>query len=193
VHANYIGVIKRHQISFDLRALITEQINGDYVIALHIEDPRAQKPLVIDMGILQVNFNEGSLEATNSGVRPDFELLEKITNYFPPEEEAKNSMLPLAFCGVLVVLFLNYVGQLTANKVNLNGMSFGGFLFMMNYLLILGVIVAFWIEINLVNTLWILLALSPVTLWTMNSGLTPDNCHVPEFKLAKASSDKKKK
>lgn len=43
------------------------------------------------------------------------------------------------------------------------------------------IIVAFWIKVNLVNTLWILLAVSPFTIFVMNKGLTPENCHISGF------------
>lgn len=54
-------------------------------------------------------------------------------------------------------------------------------MFCLNYLLVLGIIVAFWIKINLVNTLWILAALSPVTLFSMNWGLVPEDCQIGEY------------
>jgi len=67
-------------------------------------------------------------------------------------------------------------------------------IFALNYLAILGIIVAFWIKINLVNTLWILLAVTPVTLFTMNKGLNPENCHISGFeKKEKESGSKKSK
>jgi hypothetical protein len=57
-----------------------------------------------------VNFQDGSVEATNFGVRDDFKLLDKITNYFPPEEEQKGALIPLIFSAIVVGLFLNFVG-----------------------------------------------------------------------------------
>ena len=150
-------------------------------MTLHIDDSRAVESKNMDLGVFQVNFNEGSLEADNLGVRSDFKLLDVITNYFPPEEESKGSVVPFAFCGILGLLFFNFFGSLFSNQANLKNMSFFGMLFVLNYLLILGVIVAFWIQVNLVNTLWILAALAPVTLFTMNKGLTPENCHVSDF------------
>jgi hypothetical protein len=70
---------------------------------------------------------------------------------------------------------------MVSNHANLSNLSFWGLVFAVNYVGILAIIVAFWIEVNLVNTLWILLAVSPITLFTMNKGLTPENCHVPGF------------
>ena len=37
--------------------------------------------------------------------------------------------------------------------------------------LILAVIVAFWVSVNLIDTLWTLLFLTPVTLFIFNKGL----------------------
>lgn len=133
------------------------------------------------MGVLSINFNDGSVEATNFGVRDDFKLLDKITNYFPPEEEPKGALIPLVFSAILGFLFLRFVGSLYGNGANLSLISFSGVVFAANYLLILAIIVAFWLKINLVNTLWILAALTPVTLFTMNKGLTPENCHISGF------------
>ena len=65
VHADYIPAIKRFQVFADLKLLMKEQINGDYALRAHVEDQRAVKPFVKDLGILQINFNEGSQEGTN--------------------------------------------------------------------------------------------------------------------------------
>ena len=107
--------------------------------------------------------------------------MDKITNYFPPEEPEKGALVPLVATVMIVSLFLYYVGQIYACQANLSKLSFWGFVFTLNYIGILAIIVAFWVEINLVNTLWILLAVTPVTLFTMNKGLTPENCHVSGF------------
>ena len=164
-----------------MRYAIKPAINGDYKVVLHVEDSRAVNKIEMTLGVLSINFNDGSVEATNFGVREDYKLLDKITNYFPPEEEPKGPLVPLVFSGVLGFLFLRFVGSLYGNGANLSLLSFSGVIFAANYLLILAIIVAFWLKINLVNTLWILLALSPITLFTMNKGLTPENCHISGF------------
>jgi hypothetical protein len=56
-----------------------------------------------------VNFIEGSNEATNFGVREDFKLYDKITNYFPPEPPTKSSIIPLLSSAFLVFMFVYYV------------------------------------------------------------------------------------
>lgn len=50
-------------------------------------------------------------------------------------------------------------------------MDFWGTLLTVNILVLLGVIVAFWVSINLVDTLWLLLALSPFSLLIFSKGL----------------------
>lgn len=178
-----------------MRYVVKPAINGDYKFILHVEDSRAVNKIDQNLGTLSINFDDGSVEATNFGIREDFKLLDKITNYFPPEEKQKGAMIPMAFSAVIVGLFLHFMGSMYGNNANLSNITFGGFIFSMNYILILLIIIAFWIKINLVNTLWILLAVTPVTLYTMNLGLTPSNCHISEFekKEEKGSSGKKTK
>jgi len=121
-------------------------------------------------------------------------MLDKITNYFPPEEPEKGALIPLVFAGLIVCNGLYFLLKLFENKANLSNMSFWGFLFTLNYSAILGIIVAFWVNcFNLVNCLWIMLALSPVTLFMMNKGLSPDNCHIAQFEKPGSSSGKKVK
>lgn len=167
--------------------LMPEQINGDYRLTLHVRDPRALNSIVKDLGTLQINFNEGTTETTNSGIRDDYKLLDKITNYFPPEEAAKGATIPLVFTVVIVSLLLYFIVQMYANHANLSNISFWGFMFTINYLAILTIIVAFWVQINLVNTLWILLAVTIPTLFMMNKGLTPENCHISGFQRSQKS------
>lgn len=174
--------------------LIKPAINGDYKLSLHVEDPRAVNKIDLDLGSLIVNFHDGSVEATNFGVRDDYKLLDKITNYFPPEEEQKGALIPFIFSAIMIGYFLHFVGQLYSNGANLSMMTFSGMIFSLNYLVILGIIVAFWIKVNLINTLWILLAVTPVTLFTMNKGLSPEECHISGFeKKEKESNGKKSK
>lgn len=145
-----------------------EQINGDYKLFLSIQDSRAINDIYKELGIFQINFNEGTTETNNRGERDDYKLLDKITNYFPPEEAEKGATIPLVFTGIIACLFLYFISQIYSNHSNLSNMSFWGLLFTINYFVILGIIVAFWIQVNLVNTLWILLAVFGPTLYIMN-------------------------
>ena len=76
---------------------------------MHVTDPRAIAPIEKDLGVFQVNFNEGSNEASNFGIRDDYRLYDKIVNYFPPEPPAKSSLIPLISSGVIVIMFLAFV------------------------------------------------------------------------------------
>ena len=102
-------------------------------------------------------------------------MLDKITNYFPPEEPEKGALVPLVFAGLIVCHGLYFLLKLLENKANLSNMSFWGFLFTLNYAAILGVIVAFWVNcFNLVNCLCIMLAIS-VLLATSSIGSNDSN------------------
>jgi len=51
---------------------------------------------------------------------------------------------------------------------------------MANIALILYVITMFWLSVNLIDTLWRLLFLAPVTLFVVNKGLAGSaNCDIP--------------
>ena len=53
---------------------------------------------------------------------------------------------------------------------------------MATYLVVLGVIIAFWIKVRLDKTMWILLGLTPFVLLSMKHGLNPDNMLIPTNK-----------
>jgi hypothetical protein len=181
IQADYLSSIKRYQIDANLAYLMIDQVNGNYKLSVVAEDPRSEESFTQVLGDLQINFNEGSSETTNTGERDDFKLYDKITNYFPPEEKSKGALIPLGFTGVIVFMFFIFVSHIYGNSANFSNLSFWGLVFAANYIGIFVIIVAFWIKINLVNTLWILLAAAPVTLFTMNKGLTPENCHISGF------------
>lgn len=189
VHADYVPAIKRYQIFANLKNLMPQRINGDYNVVLHVTDPRVDEPLVKELGNVQIDFNEGSHDRVYDNVRDDYRLYDHITNYFPPEPEAKGATIPLIFSGILVVGFLVFCSSVFSNHANLNNISVGGLVFIVNYLAIYVVIIAFWIEINLVNTLWILLGLAPITLGTMHMGLTKEGCEVSAFKKSKGKQE----
>ena len=74
--------------------------------------------------------------------------------------------------------------------VSFGNIGFWGLLFVVNYLGIYGIIVAFWIKVKLTNTLWTLLAISIPTLFLMNKGLTVEGCHISPFsKTAKSKNN----
>jgi len=52
-------------------------------------------------------------------------------------------------------------------------------------LLILGIFTMFWIEVKLIPTLWILLALAAPTFFIMNKGLIAADCTVDAPRVGK--------
>lgn len=72
VHADFIPSIKRYQIFVDLRFLMREKINGNYDLHLRVEDPRAINPFMFRMGLLNINFHDGTTDASNIGVTDDY-------------------------------------------------------------------------------------------------------------------------
>lgn len=197
-HAKYNATTKLYNVQSDLRKQMKEQINGDYNMVLHVNDPRADKALEKKLGVLQINFNEGSQEGTNMGIREDYQLYETIINYFPPEPEAPSPVFPMAFTGLILLMFFWFFSQLFQNGANLGNLSFSGLLFLLNFAVILLILIFFWFgqfgpfKLNLVITLWLLAAATPITLLTMNYGLTPENCFVSPFQKVSGSGKGKK-
>ena len=49
-HARYNSTTKKYIVQSDLRMQMKEQINGDYNLVLHIDDPRAMNAVVKNLG-----------------------------------------------------------------------------------------------------------------------------------------------
>lgn len=96
------------------------------------------------MGEVDLDF-VGGLKGDNRLGREDFELYEKIINIFEPEQPEKSPIVPIAISALTVGLFIQYFARLIVNGANLSSFSFWGLIFTLNFLVILGVIVAFWI------------------------------------------------
>jgi len=54
---------------------------------------------------------------------------------------------------------------------NWNLFDMWGALFAVNLCVLMGIIVAFWMTVGLITTLWVLLAYSPISLFFFNRGL----------------------
>jgi O-antigen/teichoic acid export membrane protein len=74
--------------------------------------------------------------------------------------------------------FLRFIGSLAANRANLGQLSFSGVLFLATLLLILFIFTAFWVEVKLIPTLWLLLFLSPVIFFLSRNGLAAADCSI---------------
>ena len=73
---------------------------------------------------------------------------------------------------LISVLFFYYIDLQRKSQANIKRMDFWGFVMLLNILALLGVILAFWVQVNLIDTLWCLLALTPVTLFVFSKGLS---------------------
>jgi hypothetical protein len=66
--------------------------------------------------------------------------------------------------------FASYLKN-TISYANMNLFDTWGALFALNLIVLIGIIVAFWISVGLITTLWVLLAYSPISLFLFNRGL----------------------
>jgi hypothetical protein len=180
-NAVYNKETEKFDLHANLKDLLIERVNGDYKLELHAHDFNTNRHAMNALETIKVDFIDGSSNRNNLEGRADFKLYGKIVNIFDEEPAQKSALIPTIFAGLIGVFFVQFFFGLYSNGANFSDMSFWGMLFSINFLVILGVIVAFWIKINLVITLWVLLALTPVTLFMMNKALTSDNCHISGF------------
>ena len=97
------------------------------------------------MGSINVDFLDGHADRDNLGGRADFKLYGKIVNIFDVEEPEKSPLVPMVFTIAIGGLFLYFFTGIYSNGANLTDMTFWGFLFTLNFLAIIGIIVAFWV------------------------------------------------
>lgn len=64
-----------------------EHLNGDYEMALHVADYRADKKQVWQLGNIRIWFKEGQDEGTNNGVKEEFRPQSHIEFVLPPPEK----------------------------------------------------------------------------------------------------------
>ena len=106
----------------------------------------------------------------------------EITNYFPEEEPKKGGLVPILASCILVCVLLWYVGATFSAVHAFKHLDFKGLIFVAVYLVVLGIIVAFWIKVRLDKTMWMLVGLTPVVLLAMKHGLDPDKMAIPTKK-----------
>lgn len=96
----------------------------------------------------------------------------EILSTFPPQDHReKNPILAFAGVAAIVVAFLVYMRAQMELSANTKRMDFWGSLLTVNILVLLGVIIAFWVSVNLIDTLWLLLTLAPFSLFIFSKGL----------------------
>ena len=158
-------------------------MNGEYDMFVTAADYRADTPSKWDLGQIKIWFKEGLDEGSNNGVRAEYRPLPTIEFTFPPVQPQISLVLPLLGCGALVFLFLRFVATgIFGNRANLSTLSFKGVLFLANLLLILVIFAAFFVEVKLIPTLWLLLFLSPATFFIAQKALAEADCSIGEFK-----------
>lgn len=173
----------RFEATLDVSKDLEAHLNGEYDMFVTAADYRADAAAKWDLGHIKIWFKEGLDEGSNNGVRAEYRPLPTIEFTFPPAQPQISLVLPLLGCGVLVFLFLRFVtAGLFGNRANLSALSFKGLLFLGNLFLILAIFTAFFIEVKLIPTLWLLLFLSPVTFFIAQRALTEADCSIGEFK-----------
>jgi hypothetical protein len=102
-------------------------------------------------------------------------------------------VLPIVGCGALVFFFLNFVTRFLFGNGSLTGLTFKGFLFIANLILIMVIFTSFFIEVKLIPTLWLLLFLSPITFFISQRALTEADCTIGEYNAPSIEDKKSKK
>lgn len=179
----------RFEASLDVSKDLESHLNGDYDLIVTATDYRADAPAKWDLGQIKIWYKEGLDEGTNNGVRSEYRPLPTIEFTFPPATPQMSMILPLVGSGSLVFLFLRFVtAGLFGNRANLSNLSFKGVLFLANLLLILVIFGAFFIEVKLIPTLWLLLFLSPITFFISQRALTEADCTIGDFKAGTSAA-----
>jgi hypothetical protein len=94
--------------------------------------------------------------------------------------------MPLVFTGVLAVGYLIFLKETFSQKVNVSNLSFLGVLFIACILVVYGIFTAFWVKIQLIPILWILLFISPVLLFVSNKALVDVDMSIPDYRASGA-------
>ena len=80
----------------------------------------------------------------------------------------------------IIGAFIYYMMQQAQQKANLRRIDFWGSLFILNLVAICGILTAFWLQVNLIDTLWALLFITPFTLFIFSQGLAGSaSCDIP--------------
>jgi len=173
-----------YEVTLDVSKDFQEHFNGDYEMTVTAADYRAEQALSWSLGTIKIWYKEGHEEGSNSGIKADYKPLPTIKFTYPPEQPQISLMLPLVGCGALVFTFLRYFAHLfTAGRANLSRLSFWGLLFTANLVVILLIFTAFFIEVKLIPTLWLLLFISPVSFFIAQRALSQADCVIGEFRL----------
>jgi len=176
-------------------------MNGDYSVNLIAADSRAQNSAKWALGSIKAQFLNGVDDASNLGIHDRYIEKQEIINWFDTEyiehKRTNSTIIPVVFIALISFFFVRLmVNNFVRLPCNLQKMDTWGFLFIVAVLFNMGVLIAFWIKVTLINTLWTFLFTSPVSYLIMSQGLRGKaDCEVGDFKLGGSGSndDKKRK
>jgi hypothetical protein len=162
-----------YEVSVDISKDLDQHFNGDYDISVHAADYRSDAPASWNLGTIKIWYKEGLDQGSNNGIQAIYKPLPSIDFTYPPEIPQISPVLPLVGSALLFFAFIKYITHLFgAGRANFSRLSFWGILFSLNLLLILVIFTAFFIEVKLIPTLWLLLFISPVTLFIAQRALS---------------------
>ena len=162
-----------YEVSVDISKDFDQHFNGDYEISVHAADYRADAPVSWNLGTIKIWYKEGLEQGSYNGIQATYKPLPTIDFTYPPEVPQISPVLPLVGSAILFIAFFKYISHLFgAGRANFSRLSFWGVLFSLNLLLILVIFTAFFIEVKLIPTLWLLLFISPVSLFIAQRALS---------------------
>jgi len=108
-------------------------------------------------------------------------LLPEIININEQEEPKKGILKPCVFSAVIICLLGSFISK-TISTSNLRLMNGWALALPATYFVVFSVIIAFWLSVNLVTTLWILFTLFLPVLFFIDRAITPQQCAVDNSK-----------
>jgi hypothetical protein len=184
-----------YEATVDVNKDFEMKINGEYNVVVHAADYRAETSAEWKLGSVKIWYKEGLEDAVNNGIKADYMPKGIIEFSYPPEPSQINLLFPLVGIALLGVAFLRFFVSLLSNHANLGRLNFSGVLFLGNLLLILTIFTAFYIEVKLIPTLWLLLFLSLPTFLIAQRALSSADCSIGEYRapVQVAATSKKNK
>ena len=74
-----------YEVTVDVSKDVELHLNGDYVVAVHAADYRAEKAVQWSLGKVKLWYKEGHEEGVNNGIKADYQPLPTIEFVYPPE------------------------------------------------------------------------------------------------------------
>lgn len=162
-----------------------DNLNGEY----HITVKCAAS------GLKSFSWKAGSVVARFISSTKVPVVSEPPRRYVPQDitEKQANPILPLIFCGFIFASLVAYMTQLANLNASFKNFPFNlsSLLFVASILLVLGLFVLFWVSINLIQLLTILLVLTPPLLIIGNQALNSVDPTIPPYRAPTESKKKK--